>query len=468
MNNLANTQNALEGQREIDNHEVCVTVSQTTYYEIPSQEQITSKNKTQHAETHTNKPAANEPLFSVVNGDLDDIETTSWLIDDWIPKESLVCTYAPSASLKSFLVIDLALHICTGKAWNGHNVEQGTVLYIAGEGRKGILKRAAAWRKHHGAEAINNFYVSNTAIEFLDKTGVELLITEAKEVIEKHGGINMIVIDTLNRNFGAGDENKTKDMTSFIGSVSRLLSQTKASVHIVHHTSKADASLARGSGALRAALDCEYMIDAERDSEDKVKKMTLSCKKMKDDDLPAALKFKPLVVKIDKLDSKGKQITSLVLNAEDGLFESAQKELLKHIKQLVKEDGGNVTEKKVNVIVYIYHEILKRILSSDLKTDIVFTYSELAEAYFGKSDNSDVSPNEKSRFMKYISEISLVNKATVSGEVRYIFSINASNGMSNKQFISIREKSFSQHAHLDNIVKSSFLDSLTLDNIRNA
>ena len=40
----------------------------------------------------------------------------------------------PPAAGKTFLVLDMALSIATGKTFHDHNVAKGTVFYIAGEG----------------------------------------------------------------------------------------------------------------------------------------------------------------------------------------------------------------------------------------------------------------------------------------------------------------------------------------------
>ena len=43
-------------------------------------------------------------------------------------------TPSDSAVGKTFLLLDLALHIASGRPWNGRAVDKGRVLYIAAEG----------------------------------------------------------------------------------------------------------------------------------------------------------------------------------------------------------------------------------------------------------------------------------------------------------------------------------------------
>jgi hypothetical protein len=51
---------------------------------------------------------------------------------------------------KSFFALDLALHVAQGRRWLGREVEQGAVVYLAGEGSGGIRRRIDAHCKHHG------------------------------------------------------------------------------------------------------------------------------------------------------------------------------------------------------------------------------------------------------------------------------------------------------------------------------
>lgn len=474
MNKFTNTQKALDATNDQKVGGVRAAFTQLFNKIINNNNSITENSADEHTANkrkkakrldHT-KEAANEPFFQPVNGELSSLNTTSWLIENWIPQSSLVCTYAPSGSLKSFLVLDQALHICTGAAWNGSPSKQGAVLYIAGEGRNGLIKRIAAWRKHYKNEVLENFYLSNTAIELLDSSNVEQVIKEAKGYADKHGEVSMIVVDTLNRNFGAGDENKTQDMTAFINAVGRLQAQTNSCVHIVHHTSKADSSVARGSGALRAALDCEFMIDAQKANTDRVTAITVSCKKMKDDDFPEPIKFKPLTVDLGNKD--GARISSLILDSQDAQFDTAKISLVQHIKNCIKEGGGNVTENKLNLMTYIFSVILNSINFSESTEEIVFTAEELANAYCDEEDGLVKLGNKKCRFFACLNSVRFLNKTRINDKECYVYQFKNEQGVYSEHFNTIREKAFSQKIYLSKILDSSFLKNLKVDEVRKA
>ena len=71
---------------------------------------------------------------------------------------------------------------------------------------------------------------------------------------------DLVVIGTLARNFGQGDENSVRDMVSFISNVERLAEAFGAHVIIVHHTGKDRTKNARGSSALNAAVSTEIKV----------------------------------------------------------------------------------------------------------------------------------------------------------------------------------------------------------------
>src|SRR5688572_3923506 len=87
-------------------------------------------------------------LYSI--GELFALPEPQWLIRDIMPTPGLCLLYGASGYGKSFVAIDLAMSVATGRDWMGQfPVEQGAVVYIAAEGLSGIKKRVAAWQTHH-------------------------------------------------------------------------------------------------------------------------------------------------------------------------------------------------------------------------------------------------------------------------------------------------------------------------------
>jgi hypothetical protein len=221
----------------------------------------------------------------------------TWLIKDVMPADGIGCLFGPSGGGKSFAVIDMMLHVAAGQDWHGRQTRKpGSVLYVCGEGLQGIANRLRAWEKHTGIDLDSlPLRVTRQPVMFMDPASVTALLEAIKGEQESLGDISMLVIDTLNRNFGDGDENTTKDMTRFINALTEIQKTLNTTVLVVHHTGLADGERARGSSALRAALDFEIqqkVLDGDNPG------FCLVGKKMKDGsqipDGHFSLKFIPL------------------------------------------------------------------------------------------------------------------------------------------------------------------------------
>lgn len=95
----------------------------------------------------------------------------------------------------------MSLSVAAGIDFHGRKAKKGKVIYILGEGKSGIMQRIDAWCGVHG---VNNkdldFYLSTIAINLRD----DQLIDRVKKEITDINEVSVVVIDTLNRNFGWG------------------------------------------------------------------------------------------------------------------------------------------------------------------------------------------------------------------------------------------------------------------------
>ncbi len=99
--------------------------------------------------------------------DLANLPPPEYLLDDFIRKGGFNVLFGPSGGGKSFLALDWALCIATGRPFYGQQVEQGGVVYIAAEGASGLHQRIEGWRLARGAdEEIADFRVVAEAINF--------------------------------------------------------------------------------------------------------------------------------------------------------------------------------------------------------------------------------------------------------------------------------------------------------------
>lgn len=194
--------------------------------------------------------------------DLRAMPPPEYLIDGWLVRNSLAMLFGPSGTYKTFLGIDLALHVATGSWWHGkHAVTRpGRVLYVIAEGAAGAPARIAAWEKRRNTSADNGAGVTwlPRAINLADRMEAAAFAEVAQDVAP-----DLVVIDTLARCTLGAEENSARDMGAVVEALDSVRRATGACVLTVHHTGKDSTSGARGSSALRGAMDTELEMVAD-------------------------------------------------------------------------------------------------------------------------------------------------------------------------------------------------------------
>lgn len=239
---------------------------------------------------------------------------TTWLARGYLEAGTIIILFGEAGCMKSFVAIDIGLCIASGKPWHGHAVPNpGPVFYLCGEGFPGISKRVKAWTVAHGVD--NNaipFFISNSPAQLLDADHAREVADAVEDLAEQHGQPQLVIVDTLNRNFGDGDENSSQDMTTFVAALDTLKARFGCAVMVVHHSGLGDNKRVRGSSVLRAAADFEYKLTV------KGAFRVLSCTKCKDHDPPEDMPFEPEEVSTGWTDFETLQeVTSCVLRLPD-------------------------------------------------------------------------------------------------------------------------------------------------------
>lgn len=235
-----------------------------------------------------------------------------FLVDGLLETSALALAFGDPGCGKSFVAIDFACSIATGRDFHGREVIRGPVIYLAGEGHNGLKRRTIAWERHTGQSLDQApLYFSKVPARFLDATHADAVEAAVDAIAAIEGFPVLIVIDTLARSFAGGDENATKDMSEFIAAVDAMKARYPGcTVLIIHHTGHAEKQRARGNLALKGALDTEYRV--EKDGET----VTLTATKMKDAPEPDPMAF--LLKSVDiGVTRHGEVFTSAVLEPTD-------------------------------------------------------------------------------------------------------------------------------------------------------
>jgi len=203
--------------------------------------------------------ATDKSLKLMSLADLDALQPPQWLIHTLVPERSLIVPYGPPKAGKTFVILSMGLHIAAGMTWFGYPVQQGAVVYIAGEGVGGLKTRIAAMRARYGIGMDVPFFVLGRAVNFRVAAEVAALEAAIRETI---GNIplRLLVVDTLARAMPGADENSAQEVGAVIAAADHLKDALNTAVALVHHEGKDGDRGARGTSALRGAWDAAYRI----------------------------------------------------------------------------------------------------------------------------------------------------------------------------------------------------------------
>lgn len=248
------------------------------------------------AEMLTDEQIAELPAPRHLIRDVLTLDSESWIIG------------APG-SKKSFVALDMAGHVATGKPWQGLETTQGKVVMIVAEGAGGSGKRVRAWRKRNGPMK---------GVYFLPRPVQSAKIEDWAVLVKACARLDpvLIVVDTQARVTVGLEENSARDMGVYVDAVRSLREATGACVLSIHHTGRRGGD-ARGSSALDGAQSTELTVDVPQGS----LRGSLKITKQKDIEEGPAV---PLVFEVEEVgtDDLGRPITSLIL-APVGAFRLA-------------------------------------------------------------------------------------------------------------------------------------------------
>jgi AAA domain len=250
---------------------------------------------------------------TVSSCDLDTLPDTEPLIEGVLDHRTVNVLGGFSATGKSFIALDWACCIATGKSWRGHKVKTGRCLYIAAEGAYGMKTRVRAWEKHFGTELPRgglDFLMA--PVQFANAPHVARLRAEVRAA-----GYTFVVIDTQARSTVGLEENSATDMGKFVEELYKLrdaCGEAGVTPLVIHHTGY-DKSRTRGSSSNFAAVDAEYLTTApEKDGSgrpDPHEQIELKCTKRKDAALPD-----PVYLRLEDVDLGGGRSSCVVSDCD--------------------------------------------------------------------------------------------------------------------------------------------------------
>jgi len=178
-----------------------------------------------------------------------------YLVDGILQRRCLYSLTAPTGSGKTAIALLLAAHVARGSALAGHAVEQGRVVYFAGENPVDVCTRWIAMADQLG------FNASKIDVHFVDRPlSLHDLFESIKREVTQLGGIDLVVIDSSVSYFDGDDENSNVQSGKHARMLRRLTELPgHPCVVVCCHPSKyaetKESMLPRGGGAFIAEID---------------------------------------------------------------------------------------------------------------------------------------------------------------------------------------------------------------------
>lgn len=294
-------------------------------------------------------PTTTSRFGAILWADLDRVECRQdYLVEDLIFCGDIGMFYGASGSGKSFLAVDMGLSIARGAPFLGKRTRKGAVIYQAGEGGKGLVKRLKAYRQHYNIhERDIPFVLLPERVDLFSKDGdTDAFIEEClawSSVLPDP--LAAIVIDTFSTASPGANENASEDVSRLLVAGERLNKATGAAVFWVHHKNAAG-DRERGHTSLRANIDTA--MEVVRDPETNFR--TLRLAKLKDGEDGLRIGFALQSVPLGANDD-GKPITScVVVPAQDEAEQTGQRtrlatgqrKFLKILDDAIRHRGGQL------------------------------------------------------------------------------------------------------------------------------
>lgn len=229
-----------------------------------------------------------------------------WLIDCILEAGSLNLLFGEPEVGKSLIAFDMAYCVASGRYWQGNQTQKRDVVILAGEGHSGIGRRMRAIEVKYSAKTPDNLLVSEIPANLTDREQAQWV---ADAITQNCTNGGLVIVDTLNRNMGAADENNARDIAELLNILDGYIRSQGLAVLIIHHSGHNNPERARGSSAIRAALDAEFCVTKKSES------IKLKCTKAKDFERFKDMEFSLKVTELGDQwhDKSGQPITSVYL-----------------------------------------------------------------------------------------------------------------------------------------------------------
>lgn len=191
---------------------------------------------------------------------------TPYLFKGLMHQKSLTVIYGASGAAKTFMAVDMAVHLAAGLPWFGKRArEKSGVIIIANEDAEGVQERLHAAAKHIGVDIAE--LPINLSLVAANMTKSKEEVTE--RVKEMRAELKafcpelrhfVVMYDTMLATWLGMDDNAADGIGAVLEDV-RGVQDGGMSVVLLHHTGKDAQRGMRGHSSLFGAADCALLVE---------------------------------------------------------------------------------------------------------------------------------------------------------------------------------------------------------------
>ena len=207
-------------------------------------------------------------------------EPTKFLIEGLLPTPSLCIVYGGPGSLKSMILLDMALCVAAGSPWLecmpvGDAIpgitfvtHQAPVLWVDFDnGPRRTRERIGAIGRGHELPAATPFRYVSMPTPWLDASDAAIVMELSKLI--KHNGFRLVIVDNLGLITGETEEN-SGEMAQVMGRLRWLAEDAECALIVVHHQRKSNGQAVpgvrkgeslRGHSSIEASLDLSLLVE---------------------------------------------------------------------------------------------------------------------------------------------------------------------------------------------------------------
>jgi hypothetical protein len=244
---------------------------------------------------------------------------TAWMFYETLPQVGVAVIVGPTNSGKTFLEIELARAVATGKPFfkTAPDVLGGTAFLFAGTEGSGLPLRLEALGESE------RLPISATTVRDLSaRNALGNLLETLKEEATYHEmmfgvPLRMVVLETLSASGLVNDENNNAELARAMTNLGTISRELGVLFVTSHHPPKGGEG-ARGGGAITASAD--FVLEIKREGTDQLRRVELT--KARNAEQRSLGSFTLLKVELGH-DSKGRPITSMTVSMGEAMTSTA-------------------------------------------------------------------------------------------------------------------------------------------------